>query len=120
MDLNLKGKVALISGASRGIGRAVAEELAADGCDLVLTSRTAADLDAVKAAVEKQIKVTIHTVAADLSNSATVNRLARDFPAIDILINNAGAIPGGQLAEIDETRWRAAWATSSSMGGAGL
>ena len=109
MDLNLKGKVALISGASRGIGRAVAEELAAEGCDLVLTSRTAADLDAVKAAVEKQIKVTIHTVAADLSNSATVNRLARDFPAIDILINNAGAIPGGQLAEIDETRWRAAW-----------
>ena len=109
MDLNLKGKLALISGASRGIGRAVAEELGAEGCDLVLTSRTAADLDAVKAAVEKQNKVTVRTVAADLSDSATVSRLAKEFPAIDILINNAGAIPGGQLAEIDEARWRAAW-----------
>ena len=109
MDLNLKCKLALISGASRGIGRAVAEELAAEGCDLVLTSRTAADLDAVKAAVEKQNKVTVRTVAADLSDSNTVNRLAKEFPAIDILINNAGAIPGGQLAEIDEARWRTAW-----------
>src|SRR4029079_15840928 len=72
-------------------------------------SRTAPDLDAVKAAVEKQGKVRVRTVAADLSDSATVNRLAKDFPAIDILINNAGAIPGGQLAEIDEARWRAAW-----------
>ena len=87
----------------------MAEELGAEGCDLVLTSRTAADLDAVKAAIEKQNKVTVRTVAADLSDSATVSRLAKDFPAIDILINNAGAIPGGQLAEIDEARWRTAW-----------
>ena len=109
MDLNLKGKVALITGASRGIGRAVAEALGAEGCDLVLTSRTARDLDAVKASIEKQNKVTVRTVAADLSDSVTVGRLTNDFPAIDILINNAGAIPGGQLAEIDETRWRVAW-----------
>ena len=102
MDLNLKGKIALITGASRGIGRAVAEALGAEGCDLVLTSRTARDLDAVKAAIEKQNKVTVRTVAADLSDSVTVSRLTKDFPAIDILINNAGAIPGGQLAEIDE------------------
>ena len=109
MDLNLKGKIALITGASRGIGRAVAEALGAEGCDLVLTSRTARDLDAVKASIEKQNKVTVRTVAADLSDSVTVGRLTNDFPAIDILINNAGAIPGGQLAEIDETRWRVAW-----------
>ncbi len=109
MDLNLKGKLALITGASRGIGRAVAEALGAEGCDLVLTSRTAADLDAAKAAIEKQRKVSVHTIAADLSESSTVARLAKDFPAIDILINNAGAIPGGQLPEIDEVRWRAAW-----------
>ena len=97
MDLNLKGKIALITGASRGIGRAVAEALGAEGCDLVLTSRTARDLETVKAAIETQNKVAVRTVAADLSDSVTVGRLARDFPAVDILINNAGAIPGGQL-----------------------
>ncbi len=109
MDLNLKGKLVLITGASRGIGRAVAEALGAEGCNLVLTSRTAADLDAAKAAVEKQSQVSVRTVAADLADSTTVTRLAKDFPTIDILVNNAGAIPGGQLTEIDETRWRAAW-----------
>jgi hypothetical protein len=109
MDLNLKGKLALITGASRGIGRAVAEALGAEGCDLVLTSRTAADLDSAKVALEKRGKMSVRTIAADLSDSSTVGRLAKEFPAIDILINNAGAIPGGQLTEIDEARWRAAW-----------
>jgi NAD(P)-dependent dehydrogenase (short-subunit alcohol dehydrogenase family) len=109
MDLKLKGKRALITGASRGIGRAVADALGAEGCDLVLTSRTAADLDAAKAAIESRDGVSVRTVAADLSDSATVSLLAAEFPAIDILVNNAGAIPGGRLTEVDEARWRAAW-----------
>ena len=101
MDLELAGKAALITGASKGIGRAAAEGLAAEGCNLILVLRTAADLAAAKVAITEHSTVQIDTVAADLSQSSTVERLAKDFPAIDILVNNAGAIPGGSLLDVD-------------------
>jgi NAD(P)-dependent dehydrogenase (short-subunit alcohol dehydrogenase family) len=109
MDLKLAGKTALITGASKGIGRATAETMAGEGCNLVLVARTAADLDAAKAAIARKANVRVDVVAADLSNSANVDRLAGDFPDIDILVNNAGAIPGGTLLDIDEAKWRTAW-----------
>jgi len=108
MDLHLAGKSALITGASKGIGRAAAERLAIEGCDVVLVSRTAADLAAAKAAIALKSKVQIETAAADLSHSSAVDQLARDFPLIDILVNNAGAIPGGSLLDVDEQTWRKA------------
>src|SRR5262249_10863701 len=109
MDLNLAGKTALITGASKGIGRATAEAFAAEGCNVILVSRTQADLEAAQAAIVRTANVRVDVVAAVLSVSATVSRLAENFPGIDILVNNAGAIPGGSLQEIDEQRWRAAW-----------
>jgi 3-oxoacyl-[acyl-carrier protein] reductase len=109
MDLGLAGKTALITGASKGIGRASADVLAQEGCDLVLVSRSAADLDAARAQIAGKHQVNVATVALDLSDSRNVDRLAGDFPDIDILVNNAGAIPGGVLQDIDEARWRAAW-----------
>src|SRR5262249_10085904 len=108
MDLHLEGKNALITGGSKGIGRAAAEALASEGCNLVLVARTQRDLDAAKAALLERYNTRIETVAADLSDSRNVERLAREFPGIDILVNNAGAIPGGNLIEIDEAKWRAA------------
>jgi 3-oxoacyl-[acyl-carrier protein] reductase len=109
MDLQLAGKSALITGASKGIGRAATEQLAREGCNVILVSRNAADLAAVKQAIAQRFKVQIDTVAADLSQSVSINRLAQDFPEIDILVNNAGAIPGGQLLDVDEQTWRKAW-----------
>jgi 3-oxoacyl-[acyl-carrier protein] reductase len=109
MDLQLVGKSALITGASKGIGRATADQLAHEGCNLILVSRTAADLAAAKESIAGKSKVQIDTVAADLSQSNSVDRLARDFPNVDILVNNAGAIPGGQLLDMDEQTWRKAW-----------
>jgi NAD(P)-dependent dehydrogenase (short-subunit alcohol dehydrogenase family) len=109
MDLHLAGKSALITGASKGIGRAAAERLAAEGCNLIMVSRTAADLAGAEAVMIKQFKVQIATVAADLSHSSAIERLAKDFPTIDILVNNAGAIPGGSLLDVDEQTWRKAW-----------
>jgi 3-oxoacyl-[acyl-carrier protein] reductase len=109
MDLQLVGKSALITGASKGIGRATADQLAHEGCNLILVSRTAADLAAAKESIAGKSKVQIDTVAADLSQSKSVDRLARDFPNVDILVNNAGAIPGGQLLDMDEQTWRKAW-----------
>jgi 3-oxoacyl-[acyl-carrier protein] reductase len=109
MDLNLDGKTVLITGGSKGIGRAAAEVLASEGCNLVLVARTQKDLDAAKAALLAKFNTRVETVAADLSDSRNVDRLAREFPDVDILVNNAGAIPGGNLIEIDEAKWRAAW-----------
>jgi 3-oxoacyl-[acyl-carrier protein] reductase len=109
MDLKLAGRTALITGSSKGIGRATAEALAGEGCNVILVARTAADLDAAKSAIVRKANVRVDTVAADLSDSANVDRLARDYPDIDILVNNAGAIPGGTLLEVDESKWRAAW-----------
>ena len=109
MDLKLRGKTALITGASKGIGRATAEVLAAEGCNVILVSRTAADLDQAQAKIRQACQVNVERVAADLSDSKNVDRLAAAHPGIDILINNAGAIPGGTLLDVDEARWRAAW-----------
>jgi NAD(P)-dependent dehydrogenase (short-subunit alcohol dehydrogenase family) len=109
MDLGLRGRKALVTGASKGIGRACAESLAAEGCDVVLVARTAADLATVQAAITIKHNVAVHCQPLDLSDSRNVDRLAAECRDIDILINNAGAIPGGNLDAIDEARWRAAW-----------
>jgi len=109
MDLKLAGKTALITGGSKGIGRAAAETLAGEGCNVVIVSRSADALAAAKSAIAQKTNVRVDTVAADLSDSANVEKLARDYPGIDILVNNAGAIPGGTLLNVDEATWRKAW-----------
>ncbi|HEX9489153.1 MAG TPA: SDR family oxidoreductase [Stellaceae bacterium] len=109
MDLDLGGRKALITGASKGIGRATARALAAEGCDLVLVARTAADLATARDDIRAQHNVAVAVVPLDLSQGDAARGLARDFPDIDILVNNAGAIPGGTIEEIDEARWRQAW-----------
>jgi NAD(P)-dependent dehydrogenase (short-subunit alcohol dehydrogenase family) len=109
MDLGLTGRKALVTGASKGIGRAVARFLGAEGCDLILVARTAADLEAVRAEIRAQHNVAVTTVPLDMSQGDAARGLARDCPEIDILVNNAGAIPGGTVEEIDEARWRQAW-----------
>ena len=109
MDLGLRGKKALVTGASKGIGRACAEVLAEEGVDIVLVSRTAADLEAVRAKIAGEHNVAVRYYALDLSDSKNVDKLAAECSDTDILINNAGAIPGGNIAQIDELRWREAW-----------
>jgi short-subunit dehydrogenase len=74
MDLKLAGKTALITGASKGIGRATAEILASEGCNLILVARTATDLEAVKNAIARKANVRVDTIAADLSDSENVTR----------------------------------------------
>jgi 3-oxoacyl-[acyl-carrier protein] reductase len=109
MDLNLRGRTALITGASKGIGIASADCLAAEGVNVILVSRTQADLDAARARITARYNVAVQVHAYDLSDSRNVDRLAAEHPDIDILVNNAGAIPGGDLQAIDEQRWRDAW-----------
>ena len=76
---------------------------------MVLVSRSAADLEAARRHLEGRYRVAVRTHAADLADSANVTRLAGQFLDVGILVNNAGAIPGGTLFEVDEARWRTAW-----------
>jgi hypothetical protein len=109
MDLNLKGKVALITGGSRGIGLAAAKALAAEGVELHLASRTAKDLEAAKATLHQSYgaKVTLHP--GDGAKPGVMQALADAVPDLDILVNNAGAIPVGTIEDIQEPRWREVW-----------
>ena len=109
MDLGLRGRKALVTGASKGIGRACAEVLAEEGCDVVLVSRTSADLEAVRAKIAGEHNVSVRYFALNLSDSRNVDKLAAECADTDLLVNNAGAIPGGNLQQIDEQRWRQAW-----------
>jgi NAD(P)-dependent dehydrogenase (short-subunit alcohol dehydrogenase family) len=109
MDLNLQGKTALVTGASKGIGLAVASLLAAEGCNLHLVARSKDTLETAREAIRKRHQIAVALHPLDLSQSDSVAQLAESCRDIDILINNAGAIPGGTLAQVDEARWRAAW-----------
>ena len=109
MDLKIAGKTALITGSSKGIGRAAAEIFAAEGCNVILVSRSTESLAAAKSTIVQASNVRVDTIATDLSDSSNVDRLAKGYPDIDILVNNAGAIPGGTLLDVSEETWRKAW-----------
>lgn len=109
MDLLLAGRTALVTGASKGIGAAIARALAAEGVGLVLVARSEAGLEAVAGEIRASANVPVRTHAADLAARGAPAALAEAFPEIDILVNNAGAIPGGDLLSVTEETWRAAW-----------
>jgi NAD(P)-dependent dehydrogenase (short-subunit alcohol dehydrogenase family) len=109
MDLHLRGKRALVTGGSRGIGAATAAALAEEGCHLVLAARQADRLELVAVDLRARFNVQIETRPVDLRRAVDRSCLAADCRDIDILINNAGDIPPGTLAEIDDEAWRHAW-----------
>lgn len=109
MDLGLKGRSVLITGASKGIGRATAEAFAAEGCRLHLAARSAELLDAAGAELTAEFGVEVSVHVTDLAAPGAASALAAACPNVDVLVNNAGAIPQGTLGDIDEARWREAW-----------
>jgi NAD(P)-dependent dehydrogenase (short-subunit alcohol dehydrogenase family) len=108
MDLGLKGKRALVTGGSRGIGYGVARVLASEGCDLHLASRSAESLDSAATRLRGEYGVKVNVHPADLSSGDAIVKLARECTGIDILVNNAGAIPQGTI-DLDDETWRTAW-----------
>ncbi len=109
MDLRIKGKTALITGGSRGIGLGVAQLLAEEGCNLHLVSRKQDNLDAARQAILAAYKVDVNCHAVDLADSAAATNLAGKLRDVDILVNNAGSIPQGSLAKMDDAALQASW-----------
>ena len=111
MDLELRGKRALVTGASKGIGFGVANTLAAEGVNLIVAARTEGHLAAAAEQIRGDHGVDVEVVPGDLSNSADQRRLAAIASAapLDIVVNNAGAIPAGSVDLVDEATWRQAW-----------
>lgn len=109
MDFGLKGKHVLITGGSKGIGLACAKAFAAEGCNLHLVARDAARLETAKSDILgiRRVAVTLHPM--DLSKNGAAKDVAVACGEIDVLVNNAGAIPGGSIETIDEALWREAW-----------
>jgi NAD(P)-dependent dehydrogenase (short-subunit alcohol dehydrogenase family) len=109
MDLKLKGKRVVITGASKGIGLAIARSFAREGAAVFMAARNAERLEAAAATIKNETGAQVATLALDAAASDAGTRLLKFAGNIDVLVNNAGAIPGGDLAKIDEARWREAW-----------
>jgi 3-oxoacyl-[acyl-carrier protein] reductase len=112
MDLGLRGKVAIVGGASQGIGFAIARLLAAEGADVAMVARRAEPLAQAVAKVSGQNGGRAFAVAADIRSAADCERIVASatehFGRLDILVNNDGAPPLGLLAEFDDVAWQRA------------
>jgi 3-oxoacyl-[acyl-carrier protein] reductase len=112
MDLGLRGKVAIVGGASQGIGFAIARLLAAEGADVAMVARKAEPLAQAVAKVSGQNGGRAFAVAADIRSAADCERIVASvtehFGRLDILVNNDGAPPLGLLAEFDDVAWQRA------------
>jgi 3-oxoacyl-[acyl-carrier protein] reductase len=102
---DLSGKVALVTGASRGIGRAVALELARAGADIVVHYRTRAEQAREVETAIRSLGMEAKVVKADVSRTAEIERLVREAGQVDILINNAGIAKPQPFEEINEADW---------------
>ena len=109
MDLGLDGKIALVTGGSKGIGRACAERLAAEGCDVLIVARTAGDLEQAAAALREAGGRRVEICATDLRSAqgceAAVGALKHAYGRLDILVNNAGATQSGDFFKLDDSVW---------------
>lgn len=109
MDLGLKDKVAFVAAASQGLGRAVADELAAEGASLVICSRDQRKLDRVAQEIESRTGSRVAAIAADLSVSKNIeNAMAHGmerFDKIDILVTNNGGPPTGKFDALSRESW---------------
>ena len=99
----------LITGSSKGIGLACAHAFANEGCHLHLVARSADKLEAARDALMARHKISVSVHPLDLSDGSNISTLLESVRDLDVLVNNAGAIPAGPIEVVDEATWRRAW-----------
>ncbi len=113
METGLKNRVALIAGASQGMGRATAEAFAAEGAHLALCSRNAEALGQLAARIKKTHRVEVETAALDVRDTSAVDQFvadtARTFDRIDVCVANAGGPPPKQFLDTTDEDWHSAF-----------
>jgi 3-oxoacyl-[acyl-carrier protein] reductase len=113
MDLGLKGKVALVTGSSRGIGRSIAQTLAAEGCDLLLTGRDQALLDETAAAIRgkgRKAAIVKIDLREERAPATLIDAVQRELGHLDVLVNNAGTTKRGDFFELTDADWHDGYA----------
>jgi len=109
MDLGLKGRIAIVGGASMGIGYGIARTLAGEGARVVITARREPGLAEAATTLRRETGAEVLPIAADCRRAEDCTRVAetavREFGGIDILVNNDGAPPLGDLAGFDDAAW---------------
>lgn len=113
MDLGLTNQVALVTAASKGLGRAIATQLAAEGAHVMIASRGEEALAATAAEIAGSTGAQVHYRAADVSDPDDLRELLaeteRRFGGVDVLINNAGGPPAGGFDNLDDAAWQQAF-----------
>ena len=109
MDLQLQGKSVLITGASQGIGEGLALAFAQEGSHLRLVARSESKLEGIARRVRSEHGVSAEILPLDITAPAAVEKIMAFAGDADVLINNAGSIPGGNLWDVDERLWRSGW-----------
>lgn len=113
MDLGLNGKVALVTGGSRGIGRAIVELLVEEGCDVLVVSRNPkSDTSLEKLAIDSGRRIGFYSADLSLPEGApnAIKAIHSQFGRLDIVVNNAGSADRGQFLELTEKQWEEGYA----------
>lgn len=108
MDLGLANKTVVVTGGSKGIGLAIARAFSSEGARVTIVARDAVALDAARDALARD-GLSVATHVADLATDAGRIALHAATDGADVLVNNAGAIKGGDLAALDLADWRSGW-----------
>jgi NAD(P)-dependent dehydrogenase (short-subunit alcohol dehydrogenase family) len=107
MDLQLTDKLALVSGSTKGIGLAIATGLAREGARIIVNGRTEKSVSAALAKIRQTVpNAKLESFAGDLSDAAATEKLVRQFPALDILVNNLGIFEPKPFEQIPDDDWR--------------